>query len=156
MLRLDIKTFIILILLSSIQLFAEVDLQKGIYDAAEDIMEFDEKINQLIAKHNGVEYKKESTSNIIDFEEKEHSYVLERNIEDNNNTQIELSLVDRILTIEITVREKKEVKTEQGISYETTITQSITPLYIPKNADEHTMQDSYKNGVLKITFQKLH
>ena len=155
MLQLYIKNFITLLILSNL-LFAEVDLQKGVYDAAEDIMEFDEKLNRLIAEHNGVKYEKDSNSTIMDFEEKENAYVLERNIEDNNNTQIELTLNDRILSIETTVREQKKIKTETGVSYETTITQSTTPLYLPKNADENTMKDSYKNGVLKITFKKLH
>ena len=145
-----------LLLLGNLPLFAEVNLQKSVYDAAEDIMEFDEKLNRLIAEHNGVEYEKEDTSSIIDFEEKENSYVLEKNINDNNNTQIELSLKDRMLSIEITVREQKKITTETDISYETSLTQSTIPLYIPQNADENTMQDSYENGVLKITFKKLH
>ena len=145
-----------LLLLDNLPLFAEVNLQKGVYDAAEDIMEFDEKLNRLIAEHNGVEYEKEKSSTIMDFEEKENSYVLEKNINDNNNTQIEVTLVDRILTIDITVREQKKITTETDVSYETTLTQSTIPLYIPQNADENTMQESYENGVLKITFKKLH
>ncbi len=156
MLKQSIKCYIIFFFIATISLYADIDLQKGVYDAAEDIIDFDEKLNRLIAKHNGVEYKKEDSSDIMDFEEREDSYVLERNIEDNNNTQIELSLVDRILSIEITVREQTKIKTETGVSYETTITQSITPLYLPQNADENTMQDSYRNGVLKITFKKLY
>ena len=155
MLKQSIKIYIVL-LLSNVTLFADIDLQKGVYNAAEEMIEFDEKMNQLIAEHNGVKYEKENTSNIIDFEEKENSYVLERNIEDNNNTQIELSLKDRMLSIEITIREQEEIKTETGISHETTMTQSTTSLYVPHNADENTMQDSYKDGILKITFQKLH
>ena len=156
MLKQSIKIYIIFLLLGNVTLFADINLQKSVYDSAEDMMEFDEKMNRLIAKHNGVEYEKEKSSNIMDFEEQENAYVLERDIEDNNNTQIELSLEDRMLSIEITIREQKKIKTETGISYETTMTQSTIPLYIPQNANENTMQESYKNGILKITFQKLH
>ena len=156
MLKISIKCYIIIFFTGNIPVFADINLQKGLYDAAEDIMDFDEKLNRLIAKHNGVEYKKEDSSDIMDFEEKEYSYILERKIEDDNNTQIEITLVERILSIEITVREQIEIKTEAGVSQETTLTQSITPLYLPQNADENTMQDSYRNGVLKITFKKLY
>ena len=156
MLNQNMKIYIMLLFLGNIALFADTDLQRSVYDAAEDMMKFDEKMNLLIAKHNGVEYTKENSNNIMDFEERENSYVLERTIEDNNNTQIELSLKERLLSIEVTVREQKEIKTEAGVGYETTMTQSTTPLYLPKNADETTMQDSYKDGILKITFQKLH
>jgi len=156
MLKHSIKIYIVLFLLMNVTLFADIDLKKGVYDAAEEMIEFDEKMNRLIAEHNGVKYEKEKISNIVDFEEREKSYVLERNIEDNNNTQIELSLKDRLLSIEITVREQEEIKTETGVSHETTMTKSTTSLYIPQNADENTMQDSYRNGVLKITFKKLY
>ena len=156
MLNQNMKIYIMLLFLGNIALFADTDLQRSVYDAAEDMMKFDEKMNLLIAKHNGVEYTKENSNNIMDFEERENAYVLERTIEDNNNTQIELNLKERLLSIDVTVREQKEIKTETGVGYETTLTQSTTPLYLPKNADETTMQDSYKDGILKITFQKLH
>lgn len=153
MLQKNIKIYIMLLLLSTLSLFADIDLQKSIYDSADEMVKFDEKMNRLIAEHNGVEYERES-SNIIDFEERENYYLLERNIEENNNTQIELSLKDRVLSIEITVREQEEIKTETISSQETTMSQSTTSLYIPENADENTLEESYKNGILKVIFQK--
>ena len=154
MLQKNIKIYIVLLLLSTLSLFADIDLQKAIYDSADEMVEFDEKMNRLIAEHNGVEYEREGISNIIDFEERENYYLLERNIEESNNTQIELSLKDRVLSIEITVREQEEIKTETISSQETTMSQSTTSLYIPENADENTLQESYKNGILKVIFQK--
>lgn len=150
----NMKLCIICLLLMSGTLFAENNLQKGVYDSADEMMKFDEKMNQLIAEHNGVKYEKEDNSDIIDFEEREKSYVLEKEIEDNNNTQIELSVKGEMLNIEVTVREQEKVETETESSYETTLTQSIIPVYIPKNADKNSMQESYENGILKVTFYK--
>lgn len=154
MLKWSIKFLIKLLLLGNMFLFAESNLQKGVYDAAEEMMEFDEKMNRLIAEHNGVDYEKEKSSNIVDFEETQNGYVLERDIEDNNNTQIELSLKDGMLTIETTVREQEKIRTKSEITYETTMSKSSTSLYIPSNADENTMREEYKNGILKVTFLK--
>ena len=74
------KKITILLCFLTTSLFSDIDLQKGIYDAAEEMMAFDEKMNRLIAEHNGVDYEKEEMSTIVDFEEKKDTYVLERNI----------------------------------------------------------------------------
>jgi len=149
------KIVMMFLFLVNMTLFAEVNLQENVYDAAEEMMQFDEKMNRLIAEHNGVDYEEEEKMNaIVDFEEKEKSYLLEREIEDNDNTQIELTLKDGLLTIDTTVREQEKLKTETGIGHETTITKSSMSLYIPADADEDTMQEIYKNGILKVTFLK--
>ena len=153
-LRQHIKTNIVILTLSTMSISAETNLQQGVYDAAEEMMQFDEKMNRMIAKHNGVDYEEDSSSDIIDFEERENSYVLERNIKDNNNTQIELNLKDGVLNIDITVRKQEKIKEDEGVSYETTLTKSTIPLYLPQDADENTLQESYENGILKITFRK--
>jgi len=152
--RLSIKRVMTLLFLANMTLFAEVNLQEGVYDAAEEMMQFDEKMNRLIAEHNGVDYEKEKMNTIVDFEEKENLYLLEREIEDNNNTQIELSINNGMLTIDTTVKEQEALQTETGVSYETTITKSSMSLYVPADADEDTMQEIYKNGILKVTFLK--
>jgi len=152
--RLSIKKVMTVLFLANMTLFAEADLQESVYDSAEEMMQFDEKMNRLIAEHNGVDYEEEKMNAIVDFEEKEKSYLLEREIEDNDNTQIELSLKDGLLTIDTTVREQEKLKTETGIGHETTITKSSMSLYVPADADEDTMQEIYKNGILKITFLK--
>lgn len=149
-----LKKITILLLFINLFLYADINLQTSVYDAAEEMMEFDEKMNKLIDKHNGVDYEKEDMSNIVDFEERKNTYVLERNIEDNNNTQIELSIKDGKLIIETTVREQEEIRTETEISYETTMSKSSTSLYIPKNVDEESMHEEYKHGILKVTFLK--
>ena len=149
-----LKKITILLLFSNLFLYADITLQTSVYDAAEEMMKFDEKMNKLIAKHNGVDYEKQDMSSIVDFEERENTYVLERNIEDNNNTQIELSIKDGKLIIETTVREQEEIRTETEISYETTMSTSSTSLYIPKTVDEASMYEEYKNGILKVTFLK--
>jgi len=149
-----LKKIIGLFLFSYLTLFAEVDLQRGVYDAAEEMMAFDEKMSRLIAAHNGDDYEKEKVSSIVDFEEKENSYLLEREIEDNNNTKIELSIKNGLLTIDTTVREQEALQTETGVSYETTMSTSSTSLYIPVDADQETMQEIYKNGILKVIFLK--
>jgi HSP20 family molecular chaperone IbpA len=150
----SIKFTIKFLLLGHISIFADNNLQESVYDAAEEMMQFDEKMNRLIAEHNGEEYEKEKMSSIIDFEETKNTYVLERDIEDNNNTQIELRLENGLLTIETTVREQEEIRTETQSSYETIMSKSSMSLYIPSNADENTMHEEYKNGILKVTFLK--
>lgn len=145
---------IVLILLFNLVLLkAEIDMEQGIYGAAEEMMAFDEKMNKLIAEHNGVAYVKES-SPIEDFLETETSYVLEQNIEENNNTQIELDVKNGMLSIAVTIREIEEIKTANEISQEVTMSKSTRSLYIPHNADEKSMVEKYENGILKVIFLK--
>jgi len=150
-----IKLTPVFFLFSSFPLFADVDLQKGMYDSAQEMMAMDEKMNRAIEEHNklnpnwddSIELK---VTSVHDFEERENSYVLEREIADVNNTKIDVKLENRELTIstETTTVEKTE------FSESKTTSSSSSSLFIPNDADEGSMQKSYENGVLKITLSK--
>ena len=140
---------------SSFPLFADIDLQKGMYDSAKEMMAMDEKMNRAIDEHNKLNPNwDESTEvkviSVNDFEERENSYVLEREINDVNNTKVDVKLENRELTISTETTVIKKTK----FSESKTISSSSSSLSIPEDADENSMQKSYKNGVLKITFSK--
>jgi len=135
--------------------WADINMQKGMYDSAEEMMAMDEKMNRAIREHNKLNPKwDESTelkvASIHDFEEKENSYVLEREIKENNQTKIDVKLENGQLTISTTTTVIK--KTE--FSESKTMSSSSTSLFIPNDADETQMQQSYEHGILKITFPK--
>ncbi|CAA6799304.1 MAG: Unknown protein [uncultured Sulfurovum sp.] len=155
MLKQKIKYFIIVSSLSTVGLIAEVNLEENVYSAAEEMMAFDEKMNRLIAQHNGIEYNEDETRiKIEDFEETQNGYRLERKIHDSNNTKIELTVKNEILTISTTKETKEKTVDKHGSSYETTTSQSTTSLYLPNDVNPETMEESFKDGILKIQFQK--
>ncbi|SFV51519.1 hypothetical protein MNB_SV-12-779 [hydrothermal vent metagenome] len=142
-------------LFGSLPIYAEVDMQKGVYDAAEEIIEFDKKMNRAIAEHNQINPEDETEAvTIEDFEETEHGYLLQRNIPDTNLTKVDVKLKDGMLTISTTTTEKETITSGTTTGYETTTTSSTTSLFIPNDADESKMEKSYENGILKITFPK--
>ena len=159
MIQESIKVLVTLVLLSNLVLFAEVDLQENFYDAAEEMMRFDEKMNRAIAEHNEIDSEEDekfrlNDLTIEDFEETAEGYILKQTIEDTNNTQIELTMSNGMLTIETTIREHKVIRNENEITTETTMSTSSTSLYIPNDADENTLREQYKNNTLEITFRK--
>ena len=146
-----VKLMIIIPLLLS----AEVDMKKSVYDAANEMIEFDNKLNNIIAEHNKYDDEdlKEMRKNDIsieDFEDTPTGYELNQKIEDANNTKIDVDILDGLLTI--TTEKKVRVKIDNG--YETTITSSKVSLFIPNDADESKIESDYSNGFLKITMPK--
>jgi len=139
----------------SVHVLADIDMQKGMYDSAQEMMAMDEKMNHAIREHKQANPKwDESTElkvlSVHDFEERENTYVLEREIEENNQTKIDVKLENGQLTISTitTVIEKTE------FSESKTMSSSSTSLFIPNDADETQMEQSYEHGILKITFPK--
>jgi HSP20 family molecular chaperone IbpA len=136
-------------------LFADIDLQKGVYDSAQEMMAMDKKMNEAIEEHKRLDTSWDDSGelkviSIHDFEEKENSYVLEREIKENNQTKIDVKLENGQLTISTTTTVIK--KTE--FSESKTMSSSSTSLFIPNDADETQMKQSYEHGILKITFPK--
>lgn len=153
------KNIIKTVVFMSITLSAEIDMQKGLYDAAEEMMAFDEKMNRLIAEHNGIdeeEYAEMHKNDIAieDFEEIENGYQLIHTVTDANNTKVTVALVDGVLTIEIVTRKKELILNAVEGGVETTIESSKQSLFIPNDADEGSMESSYLNGILKILLHK--
>ncbi len=134
---------------------AEIDIQKNIYDSAEEIMAMDEKMNRAIAEHNreSLDWNDSIKLEVIsvnDFEEREDSYILEREIPDFKNTKLEVKLNNGELTI--STKTTKIEKTE--FSESKTINSSSSSLFLPTDADDTQMKKSYVDGILKIEFPK--
>ena len=136
-------------------LSAEVNMQQGVYDAADEMMAFDKKMNKLIAEHNQYDDEdlKEMYKNDIsieDFEDTATGYELHQKIEDSGNTKVDVNVSGGVLTI--TTKKRERVEIENG--YETTMSRSKVSLFIPNDADEHRVQSTYVDGFLKIIIPK--
>ena len=146
------KKIVLIVLLNNVIIFADVGLQEGVYNAAEEMIAFDEEMTRLIEEHNQIDMDEEE-NRIEDFEETEKGYILKTNI-DGNNTTVDVILKDRMITISIVQREKEMIQVGAETSYESTISSSATALFLPADADDKTMQKIYQNGILEVTFLK--
>ena len=155
-----IKVLTIVLFVSNLPIYAEVDMQKGIFDAAEEIIAFDNKMNRAIIEHNRLSVEEEEEmkleSMVEDFEEIEDGYLLKRDILHPDSTKVVVKLKDRMLTISTTTIEKEVISSELNVSSKTITSTTTTTLFIPHDADETKMQKSYIDGVLKIKFPKKH
>jgi HSP20 family molecular chaperone IbpA len=149
------KVMTLLLASYSVPVLADIDMQKGMYDSAKEMMAMDENMNRAILEHKKSDPKWDESielkvMSIHDFEEKKNSYVLEREIDDVNQTKVDVKLENGKLTISTTttVIEKTEFSESKSIS------SSSTSLFIPNDADENRMEQSYENGLLKIVFPK--
>ena len=153
----NIKKLYLLIFLSSIS-FSEVDLQTGVYDAAEEMMAFDNKMNQLIKEHNQVMFDDEDLEleeiKVEDFEEQKESYVLEKTISESHNKKVEVKVLNGLLSVIIKSIESDKLVVDGITSHETTMSGSTMSLFIPVDADENQMKYSYRDGILKIVLPK--
>jgi HSP20 family molecular chaperone IbpA len=145
-----------MILLYGLVIYADTEI--GMYEAAEEMIRFDEKMNRAIAEHNQLNKEDEDemrlNAMVEDFEEIEGGYLLIRNISDSNNSKIEVKLNNGMLTIITTIIEQEGISSESISGLETTLSSSSLSLPIPNDADENRMNKTYKNGVLKIKFPK--
>jgi len=148
---------IFLIGITATQLFAEIDIQKNIYNAAEEMIRYDEKMNQAIIKHNQLEQKdvdemRLDTMMINDFIETPTGYLLQRNIEEHLQSEVKVEIQDAILIISTKTFNKDFFNTELNNTEVTTVSSMSVSLLIPNDADVSKMEESYKNGILSITF----
>jgi len=140
-------------------LMSEIDMQKGVYDAAEEMIRFDEKMNKAIAEHNKIDAEDDAemrlqTMMINDFEETEDGYVLTEEIEEFINTEVEVRVEEGLLIISTVTVEKEITQEELNISEINTMSSFNVSLFIPNDADEAKMEKSYKDGILKVFFPK--
>ncbi len=154
----DIRV-VLLALLINMELYGEIDTQKGIYDAAEEMIRFDEKMNQAIAKHNQItpeedEFMRLNDMMISDFEETAEGYQLEREILYPSETEVDVKLEDGVLTVTTTTQDIKVIKNDLNISKIMSTESSSFSLFLPPDADENRMVKNYSNGILTITIPK--
>lgn len=138
---------------------AEENLQKKIYDGAEEMIRFDEKMNQAIIEHNQLnvddiaEMRLESMM-VNDFIETREGYRLERDIENPNETEVKVEVKDGLLVITTKTLDKNFINNELNNSEITTISSMSVSLFIPNDADENQMKERYEKGKLTISFPK--
>ncbi|CAA6820460.1 MAG: Unknown protein [uncultured Sulfurovum sp.] len=153
------KILFMTFLLTNTYLFAEVDLQKNIYNAAEEMIRMDEKMNQAIAKHNQIDSQNDAqmrleAMSINDFEETQFTYKLIRNIPDAKNTEVTAKVVDGVLIINTKSIDKDFFSSELNTTTTTTMSSMQVSLLMPNNADATKMHQTYVEGVLIIEFPK--
>lgn len=151
------KIFLIIILYTN--LFAEIDIQENIYNAAEELIRFDEKMTQAIIKHNQIDAKDademrlESMMN-NDFTETPSGYLLERTIKNHTETEVNVEVKERVLIISTKTFDKVFFSHELNNTKTTTMSSMSVSLFLPHDADENKMQEKYENGLLTITFSR--
>jgi len=149
--------FYVGVLFFSAFLLAEVDLQTGIYDSADEIIAFDKKMNQVIEEHNSqiFEEKEEvEDNNIEDFEETTDGFLLTKEIDSGSNTKVKVSIEGTMLMIKVNTIESKKIESLNSVSSETIMSSSTSSLSIPHNADKSKMEQEHKSGILTIFFPK--
>ena len=154
-----IKNIIKMSLILSIVLSAEVSIQEKVYDAADEMIAFDEKMNRLIREHNEIseeenEEMHQNDIDIEDFEESKNAYELTHKIVDANNTKVTVGVLDGVLNIVMVTRKKELVSNNGEEGVETTVDTSNQSIFIPNDADASSMQSSYIDGVVKIIIYK--
>ena len=159
MIRYPKQILIFMLIHSTTLLFAEIDIQTSIYDAAEEMIAFDEKMNKAIAKHNGYSAEEDAdmrmeSMQINDFEERENSYILEQEVPNIEETNIEVKVVGNLLLISSISIEEENFKNDLNITKSKTTTSFTTSLFIPNDADETKMTKSYENNKITIIFPK--
>jgi len=147
----------LLLLLCTLPSYSEVNLQQGVYDAAEEMIRFDLKMNRLIEEHNqrNLEEQSEMQENRVeDFEETVNGYLLKQSVDESKRMKIEVTLKDRMVFITTITKTQEVVTVGDERSYENTMSRSTSSLYLPQDADELSMRQEYKNGILEVTFLK--
>ena len=91
---------------------------------------------------------------IAELIEKEKSYILEQNIDDANNTKVNVSISGNMLSISTETTRKDTMKSENSSSSSSYTSTTSTTITIPADADSRQMQHSYENGVLKVIIPK--
>lgn len=143
---------ILVIFLLSMHLYGEINIQKNIYDAAEEMIRYDEKMNRAIAAHNQVPYEKLELTTINDFEETKDGYLLEQTIKNPSQTKVKVSIEKGLLIISTKIENKDFFNTEFNNSEITTIESMSISLIIPHNANKNKIKKNYKNGILRVEF----
>ncbi len=146
---------ILLISLCSSYSLAEENLQKTIYDGAEEMIRFDEKLNQAIREHNQIEDEDDIDLNnmqVNDFLETPQGYLLEQEIENYEETEVNVKIENDLLIISTQTLDKDFFSTELNNTKVTTVSSLSVSLIIPNNADQNKMQKRYSKGLLTVTF----
>ena len=96
-------------------------------------------------------YQIQDQSNFID---KGTQYEYVTNIPQSKEKQIDVHSANGIVSITAKIIQNKETKTAHGFSSSSSMRMYQQKLALPINADENTLNMSYKNGFLVLTIDK--
>ena len=157
------KKIILLLSCASMHLlYADfIDIERELYEPLEEMRQMDESMN------NAIEQRREENQILIDeqqqidldlpmpdFELEGNQYVLIKNVSDAKHTKIDVKLEQRMLKISTVTTTMRDMMTEMGMqnsSFESRMEESLS---IPYHADAGSLQSEYKDGQLKVTFNK--
>ena len=138
-----------------------IDIEKELYEPVAEMQKMDETMNQTIEQRHQENQMltEQGVKNQIDepmptFSLEGEQYVLTKNMDNPENTKVEVNLKGEMLNISTITTTTKEVVTESGTqnsSFESTTEESLS---IPHDADASTFQQSYENGELRVTLEK--
>ena len=89
----------------------------------------------------------------VDFKDKGDFYEIKANIS-GADKKIDVTAENGMLKIEATTSREKEDKNDKFLKQERYMGSYVRVLSLPKDADEGSMKNSYKDGVLTITIDK--
>lgn len=163
-----ICTFLLL-LLNQTTLLAIVDVEKEINEPVAEMKMLDDAMNKGIKEQRERNARKpmiieESVSfhelPMLEFVDQGDKYVLEKSVEDINNTEVKTKLENNSLTV-TEIRKIEEVEIEDSVAlggnsrqskyFESTISETLS---LPANADAKSLTSEYKNGLLKVIVNK--
>ncbi len=91
----------------------------------------------------------------VDFKDKGDHYEIKANIPGADNQKIDVSAKDGMLKIEATTsKSHEEKKDDKFLKQERYMGSYLRELSLPKDADEGSIKNSYKDGVLTVTIKK--
>jgi len=92
----------------------------------------------------------------VDFEDRGDHYEIKANIPGAENQNISVTAKDGMLNIKATTSRSSEKKDEDKfIKQERYMGSYMRVLSLPKDADESSIKNSYKDGVLTVTVKKI-
>jgi hypothetical protein len=157
------------LVIKSTALYAIVDIEQEIYAPAAEMQMLDDAMNRGIQEQRERNLQKPMvmmedstffTDDVLGFNLVGNQYILEKHVQDVNNTEVKTKLENRVLTVtevkrieQVTIEESVTLGSNSTTKQYFTSTTSET-LSLPQDADEKTFKSKYQNGVLKITIQQ--
>jgi HSP20 family protein len=146
----------------------EFDPFKDMHDMRQQILKMQEEMDKIFgdfhkkmrmdSHFDNFEPFKHNVFNIkpaVDFEDKGDSYEIKANIPGADNQKVDVTAKKGILKIHATTsRENQEKKDDKFLKQERYMGSYTRILTLPKDADEGSLKNSYKDGVLTITIAK--
>jgi HSP20 family molecular chaperone IbpA len=148
------------VLLSTITITANVDLEKEMYAPAREMQMLDRAMERGMDEHNQkvqpiVTIIDEGTtmdnSPMVAFQEFDGEYRLTETIDNYKNTEIKVTIEGDSVKIEASTKESQ--KSNQGAFKEVSST-TTEVISIPFDGDSSKMKKIYRDGVLTITMPK--